>query len=165
MKIIVLSDTHIPTKAKKLPERLLFELPTADLIIHAGDWQTKAVYKELSLYAEVKGVYGNVDGDEIKELFSDKIIVQCNQWKIGVIHGHGTKQTTEKRAISAFLEDNVDCIIYGHSHIPVLKKVDNILLFNPGSATDKRRQKCYSFGILTVNQTIEAEHVFYEDKL
>lgn len=48
MKVIVVSDTHMPKRAKKLPKRLIEDLGEADLIIHAGDWQTIEVYEELS---------------------------------------------------------------------------------------------------------------------
>lgn len=48
--------------------------------------------------------------------------------------------TTEKRAIATFEEDHVNCIIYGHSHIPALKHENDVLIFNPGSFTDKGRQ-------------------------
>ncbi|MBO9129127.1 metallophosphoesterase [Bacillus sp. 165] len=164
MKIVVISDTHIPKKAKRLPEKLLVDLAAADLIIHAGDWQTIEVYEEIKQYGQIAGVYGNVDGKEIMQMFPDKILLECNGYTIGVVHGHGKTLTTEQRALAAFEEENVDCIIFGHSHIPVKKYINNILLFNPGSPTDKRRQPCYSYGILTAGTKLHAEHVFFESK-
>ncbi|SFC67773.1 hypothetical protein SAMN05443252_105223 [Bacillus sp. OV322] len=164
MKIIVLSDTHMPKKAKKLPSPLLKELENADLIIHAGDWQTIEVYNELRKYGKVEGVYGNVDSEQILEKFPDKQILTVKQFKIGLIHGHGKKWTTEKRALYAFKDDNVDMIIYGHSHIPKITQENKCMLFNPGSPTDKRRQKQYSFGIVTAGNTLEAEHIFFDEK-
>jgi uncharacterized protein len=162
MKILVLSDTHIPKRSKQLPEELLQEARTADLIIHAGDWQTIEVFEELSRYAKVEGVYGNVDGPEMKSLFPFKKIVEFNGFRLGIVHGHGKGLTTEKRAIKAFSEEKVNCIIYGHSHIPVLRYEKDILIFNPGSPTDKRRQKRYSFGILHAGETLSAKHIFFE---
>ncbi|WP_227938205.1 metallophosphoesterase family protein [Alkalihalobacillus deserti] len=165
MKIIVISDTHIPKRAKKLPEQLIVNLKQADLIIHAGDWQILEVYQELAGYGEVQGVIGNVDGQDIQERFPEKLIIEVHPFKIGVVHGHGKKLTTERRSLDAFKGEQVDCIVFGHSHIPVIKKTDDILLFNPGSVTDKRRQPCYSYGILTIKEdTIKAEHIFFDDK-
>ncbi|PLT28005.1 metallophosphoesterase family protein [Peribacillus deserti] len=165
MKIIVLSDTHMPRKGKALPKRLTDELPGADLIIHAGDWQTPEVYQELSQYGVVKGVYGNVDKEDIKNLFPDKQMIEAGGAKIGVVHGHGQRLTTEKRAMAAFEGEDVDLIIFGHSHIPVIKSIGGKLLFNPGSPTDKRRQALYSFGIIHIQEgRIHAEHVFFKDK-
>ncbi|MDN4522866.1 metallophosphoesterase family protein [Fictibacillus fluitans] len=164
MKIVVLSDTHMPKKAKKLPERLIADLNTADLIIHAGDWQSPEVLHQLQQYAPVEGVTGNVDGPEMKELFNERFLLKIEQFTIGVVHGHGTKQTTEKRAIAAFNDTEVDCIIFGHSHIPKNYRKDGVLLFNPGSPTDKRREKQFSHGILTIDDQLIANHVFYDDK-
>ncbi|MGP4108499.1 metallophosphoesterase family protein [Virgibacillus sp. L01] len=164
MKIIVVADTHMPGKGKQLPARLVKELESAELIIHAGDWKSMEVYSMLSRYAEVKGVYGNVDGDDIKENFALKEIVDVAGHKIGIIHGHGDKKTTEKRAIEAFEGEAMDVIIYGHSHIPMLKYFKKTLLFNPGSPTDKRALPYYSFGILEIDQEVRSEIIFFSDK-
>lgn len=162
MNVIVISDTHIPNKAKQLPSVLKSELIKADLIVHAGDWQSIEVYKELSQYSEVKGVVGNVDNDELLTFLPDKLLLAINGFRIGVVHGHGKGTTTEKRALKAFQDTEVDLIIFGHSHIPLIKNIDGVLLFNPGSLTDKRRQPYYSFGKLTINRTITTEHVFID---
>jgi uncharacterized protein len=161
MKIVVISDTHMPKKAKCLPNRVITELKQTDLIIHAGDWQTVEVYQELLKYGEVIGVIGNVDSEEMQALLPEKIIVDIEGFKIGVVHGHGKRWTTERRAVEAFIDTPVDCIIFGHSHIPVLKEVNGTLLFNPGSCTDKRRQLQPSFGIITVKNELHAKHVFF----
>ncbi|TLS37570.1 metallophosphoesterase family protein [Pseudalkalibacillus caeni] len=164
MKIGVISDTHMPGMAKSLPEPLMQGLKGVDLIIHAGDWKTLDVYNSLSELAPVKGVVGNIDGEEIKAEFPEKQIIQAGPFRIGIIHGHGKKKTTEKRAIEAFEGESVDMIIFGHSHIPLKKEHDGVLLFNPGSPIDKRRQPEYSYGMVTIKDTIEAEHIFYKKK-
>src|SRR3954447_22563592 len=102
MKIVVISDTHLPKRKKGLPTRLIEELQVADMILHAGDWQTIDVYKQLQSYSRVEGVYGNVDDQEIKALMPSKKIVEVCGYKIGITHGHGKGKTTEKRAIAAF---------------------------------------------------------------
>ncbi len=164
MEIIVLSDTHIPKRAKQLPETVKDACKQADLIIHAGDWQTEQVYNEIKSYGDLVGVTGNVDSPELKRLLNRKEIVSVEGFRIGIVHGHGKGGTTESRAAAAFAPDEVDCIVFGHSHIPVLNKRDGILLFNPGSPTDKRRQKQYSFGLITIGETIHARHVLYSTR-
>lgn len=162
MKIIVLSDTHMPKRAKELPACLIKDLKTADLIIHAGDWQVSSAYTMLSAFANVEGVHGNVDNEEIKSLFPAKKIIQAGKFSIGIVHGHGTGKTTERRAVEAFRGDQVDCIIYGHSHIPAMNYLEGILLFNPGSPTDKRRQKQYSYGIIDASgEKLDAKHIYF----
>ncbi|WP_096435094.1 metallophosphoesterase family protein [Alteribacter populi] len=163
MKIVVVSDTHIPKRAQRLPSRLLHELRSADQIIHAGDWQSLEVYEQLKQYAPVNGVFGNTDNEDIIRVFPDKKIVNVNGFKIGIIHGHGKKMTTVKRAFTAFNQP-IDCIVFGHSHIPYLKYKNKTLMFNPGSATDKRKAPFYSFGILTMSDELHAQHIFFKSK-
>lgn len=164
MKVIVISDTHMPRMAKGLPPRLKEDLKTAELILHAGDWQTREVYEELKTYAPVEGVCGNVDGQDLIEQFGFQKVLTIEGYRIGIVHGHGKKGTTEQRAIEAFSGKELDIIIFGHSHIPVNKSIDGTILFNPGSPTDKRRQSKYSFGIIKIGESLTVEHVFYPDK-
>ncbi len=132
MKIIVLSDTHMPRMAKGLPSRLVEELKDTDVILHAGDWQTKDVYEELSKYAPVDGVCGNVDNEELVKRFGMQKVLEFGGFRIGLVHGHGKKGTTEQRAMAAFAGEDVDLIIYGHSHIPVLKEMNGVTILNTG---------------------------------
>lgn len=165
IKIGIISDTHMPKRAKKFPQELLVGLKGVDLIIHAGDWQTIDVYHELSRYAPVEGVYGNVDDDRIKDKFEKKKIFEFGFVRVGVVHGHGQGKTTEKRVIDTFSDDTVDIIIFGHSHIPIKKFVNRTWIFNPGSPTDKRRQPQYSYGFLEINETeFTLKHYYYNTK-
>ncbi len=147
-----------------MPTRLLEELKNVEIIFHAGDWLTIDVYHELQTYARVEGVYGNVDDEEIIGLLPSKKIVEVGGFTIGITHGHGKGKTTEKRAIAAFEGEKVDCIIFGHSHIPVKRFEGDILIFNTGSPTDKRRQKLFSFGVITLSDKIIAEHIFFNEE-
>lgn len=161
-KILVLSDTHMPKKSKILPDELTKSLSEVDLIIHAGDWQTPEVYEELKQYAPVIGVFGNVDGESIKEIVSEKEIIEVEGFKIGITHGHGEKGTTEKRVIQSFEKEELDLVIFGHSHLPYLKFYKKTLLFNPGSPTDKRKLPYFSYGLITIDKDgIQARHIFF----
>lgn len=164
MKLGIVSDTHMPRSAKTLPKALTKGLQGVDLILHAGDWQSMWVYDELSLLAPVEGVAGNTDGWDIVDRFGQRKLLKLGEWTVGVIHGDGFGKTTEMRAYEAFQGEAVDLIIFGHSHIPLNVRHGEVLLFNPGSPTDKRRQPQYSFGLITLGQSIEAEHVFFDDK-
>lgn len=167
MLIGVVSDTHMPRMAKSLPAPLVEAFRKADLILHAGDWTDLRVLEALEKLAPVEGVAGNNDGPDIVRRFGWRKIVRAGDAAIGLVHGHGAggRGDTEGRAIRAFEEDAVDCIVYGHSHVPALKEVNGVVVFNPGSPTDKRRLPRYSFGLLEVEAgTLKARHVFYEAK-
>ncbi len=165
MKIIVISDTHMRKRAKQLPKVLLEEVMKADLLIHAGDWTTISLYEELKELAPIQGVYGNVDSDEIRDIFEDHILLDIQGHKIGVTHGHlGKAKSTPERAMETFSKNPAELIIFGHSHIPYLKKHKDVILFNPGSPTDKRFQRQYSFGILEINSNLSVRHHFFDLK-
>lgn len=148
-----------------MPEQLRKELEDASLILHTGDWQSVELMEVLNDYAPLKGVFGNVDGEEIRRLFPEKLTLELEGLRIGMTHGHGKGKTTEKRAISSFKDEPIDLLIYGHSHIPVHKKIGNLVIFNPGSPTDKRRQPQYSFGILLIEgNKWSLEHIWFDRK-
>ncbi|WP_308636816.1 metallophosphoesterase family protein [Paenibacillus silvisoli] len=169
MKVVVVSDTHMTRMAKKLPERLIEELRDADVILHAGDWMMLSVWDMLQAYAETEGVAGNNDGHDIIAKFGHRKVLDVGGVRIGLVHGHigaGTREDTPTKAFKSFEPGSVDVIVFGHSHVPVIQRRNDVLLFNPGSPTDKRRQKQYSFGVLTIEEgaLTRAEHIFYDDK-
>ncbi len=161
IKIGVLADTHIPSKAKELPEFLIDKFKDVDHIIHAGDIVSLSVIHKLETLAPVTVVAGNVDPLEVREQLGETKIVSFRRFRFGIFHGHGSKGNTLGRAVACFNDDPVDCIIFGHSHIPYCAYHDQILLFNPGSPTDKRRNKQYSLGIIECYHTINAQLVYF----
>lgn len=146
----VIADTHIPRRGKRLSDVILQKLAGVDMIIHAGDLCRDYVIYELEEIAPVYAVLGNNDDEYLEAMLPLKRIIHVEQCNIGIIHGHNYSGTAAINATKAFKEDNVDCVVFGHSQIPVNKVLDNVLYFNPGSAMDKRRQEKYTFGILRV---------------
>lgn len=163
MKIVVISDTHMPKKAKTLPSKLIEGLGNVDLIIHGGDWTSLDIYDELKAFAPVIGVRGNVDPPDLP--FEEKLVIEKNGYKIGVVHGHmGKKKTTPERALESFLDQSLDLIIFGHSHIPYKHIHGDTILFNPGSPTDKRVQPQFSFGKITIGDKLDVTHCYFDSK-
>jgi putative phosphoesterase len=165
MKLGIVSDTHMPYKGNVLPRALVDGLQGVDLILHAGDFTDPAVIGILEEIAPVEAVTGNNDGEEIYERFGRKKMLTLAGFRVGLIHGDGFHKTTEERAIDAFRDDRPDLIIFGHSHIPLHRMEEGIMMFNPGSPTDKRRQPRFSFGLIELGKSITAEHVFFDGKL
>ncbi|AIQ51147.1 MULTISPECIES: metallophosphoesterase family protein [Paenibacillus] len=167
MKIGVVSDTHLSRSAKALPQTLVEEFRQVDQILHLGDWVAMEIYDLLAELAPVEGIAGNNDGQEIIRRFGEQKIVTLDGVRIGMIHGHApySRKGTDGNALLAFEGEEVDCILFGHSHQPLMRRENGVLLFNPGSPTDKRREKQYSFGILDIEDgKISARHVFYDSK-
>jgi putative phosphoesterase len=164
MRIGVLSDTHL-REGQYLPGFVWDVLEGVDLILHAGDIVRPQIIADLAVLAPVRAVRGNCDSWELADLPSQDII-DFDRLRIGLIHGNvGIGSTTQERALNAFAADSVDIIVFGHSHQPFWGWVNNILLFNPGSSTDKRREKYYSLGTIElVNGQIAANHHFFDGR-
>jgi len=160
MRIAVLSDTHLRV-GKSLPRYVWEQLTQIDMIIHAGDLTYMGLFEELSCIAPVRAVRGNCDGKDVS--LPDRDVIECEGFRIGLIHGDSGKgKSTPERAYLAFEDASVDLIVFGHSHTPFMEWRNGILLFNPGSPTDKRRELQYSFGILDIQQgKLEAKHLYF----
>jgi len=150
MIIGVISDTHIPTRAKKLPEKLLKSLQSVDLIIHAGDFIEIEVLKTLEKFAKVEAVFGNMDEEVIKLKLPGRKIIQVEEVKIGLVHGYDIRWDINKRIANNFCKEKVDCIVYGHTHLARNEEIDGRLYFNPGSPTDQIFSTSNTFGILEI---------------
>jgi len=157
VKIIVISDTHIPERAKGLPGELLEAFKQADMIIHAGDFADLSILEEIKCACKiVKAVAGNMDHDEVKEQLPEKEIIEVGKFRIGVMHGWGAPANLLQLLEESFKNDKVDLVIFGHSHKAFNEKRGDILYFNPGSPTDQIFSPFNSYGIIEINDKIEA---------
>ncbi|MFI1620407.1 metallophosphoesterase family protein [Streptomyces lydicus] len=140
MRLLLLSDTHLPKRAKALPAQLLDDLPRADAVVHAGDWVDTATLDLLEARARrLIGVYGNNDGPELRARLPEVAYAELDGVRLGVVHETGPAQGRERRCAERF--PDLDVLVFGHSHIPWDSLADDRLrLLNPGSPTDRRRQ-------------------------
>ncbi|MDP3791945.1 MAG: metallophosphoesterase family protein [Candidatus Omnitrophota bacterium] len=148
MKILVLSDTHIPIAAQDLPKAIYDAAEDVDMIFHAGDFIDAKFLDKLRSIKEVKAVCGNMDSQEIRAQLNPKELITIGKSKIGLIHGYGAPSELMASVRKEF--GKVDCLVFGHSHIAVNVKKDGVLFFNPGSPTDKIFASKNSYGILEV---------------
>ncbi|HEY7833348.1 MAG TPA: metallophosphoesterase family protein [Ktedonobacterales bacterium] len=149
-RIGVIADTHIPGKARAVPDAVLrlFDDEAVELILHAGDLSALAVLNQLEAYAPVVAVQGNVELPEVVRalpLTRELVVGGC---AIGVVHDLGGRQHHARNARRLFPAARV--VIFGHSHIPLIEDRDGLLLLNPGSATDRRRQPQCTVALLTI---------------
>lgn len=138
-RLLLISDTHIPGRARRLPDAVLRESDAADLVIHAGDWVSASVLDELELHAEVLGVWGNNDGGDLRARLPDVAHRTIDGVRFAVVHETGAAAGREVRMDAAY--PDADVLVFGHSHIPWDTVTPRGLrLLNPGSPTDRRRQ-------------------------
>jgi len=154
MKIAVLADTHIPKRARKLPEKALAVLADADAIIHAGDVVSDEFLQSLLSIAPVYAVLGNND---LTLSLPETLEFEMNGIKFAVIHDSGASAGRATRMKKRFPEAQI--VVYGHSHIPMNLMENNQLLFNPGSPTDRRQQPNHTMGVLTIKEGIMVSEI------
>ncbi|MBB5071355.1 hypothetical protein BJ969_004443 [Saccharopolyspora gloriosae] len=140
MRLLLLADTHLPKRAKALPEQVWQEVARADVVFHAGDWVEPPLLDELeSRSARLIGVWGNNDGEQLRRRLPEIARVELDGVGFAMIHETGAAQGRERRCDKDF--PDADVLVFGHSHIPWDTVTPNGLrLLNPGSPTDRRRQ-------------------------
>lgn len=147
-RIGVISDTHIPKRGLRVPDAALRHFADVELILHAGDLSSLAVLDQLSAYAPVEAVQGNVELPEVQAALPIMREIVVGGCAIGLVHILGERAHHARNARREFPAARV--VIFGHSHIPYAEDADGLLLLNPGSATVRRAQPHCTVAILTI---------------
>jgi uncharacterized protein len=139
-RLLIIADTHVPKRARTLPEQLWAEVEAADVVVHAGDWVDVALLDELEERSRrLLAVYGNNDHGALRERLHEVATAELGGVRMAVVHETGAATGRERRCAERFPE--ADVLVFGHSHIPWDTTADSGLrLLNPGSPTDRRRQ-------------------------
>lgn len=143
MRILLISDTHIPARARGLPDPVWAEVES--VVIHAGDWVHADLLDELSARAtRLVGCWGNNDGPELRSRLPERAEATLAGVRFTVVHETGAAKGREARMAATY--PDTDVLVFGHSHIPWDTTTDSGLrLLNPGSPTDRRRQPFHSY--------------------
>jgi uncharacterized protein len=139
-ELVLVADTHIPKRARDLPQQLWSAIESADVVVHAGDWVEAAVLDAFEQRARrLVAVYGNNDGEELRRRLPEVARSSIGGVHMAVVHETGQAKGREQRCQQLYGDVNV--LVFGHSHIPWDTTTESGLrLLNPGSPTDRRRQ-------------------------
>jgi len=150
VKLLLISDTHVPKRARALPAQVLAAVDAADVVIHAGDWVDAATLDLLEQRARrLVGVWGNNDGPELRRRLPEVAHVELGGLRFAVVHETGPATGREMRAERD--HPDADVLVFGHSHIPWdTVSPRGLRLLNPGSPTDRRRQPVCTYLTLDV---------------
>ncbi len=154
MRIGVISDTHIYAGSRReiaAGVRRLFARAGVGLIVHLGDANTRDVLDELAEIAPLIAVVGNNDEEDLQELLPPTTRFTIGDASFAAIHGHGGRSARD--VVIERWAGKVDCILFGHSHLPLIERVQGSILFNPGSPTDRRWHPHFGVGVITVDSS------------
>ncbi len=139
-RLLLIADTHVPKRARVLPDAVWRAVDEADVVFHAGDWVDEALLDALEdRAARLVGVWGNNDGLELRSRLPQIARAEVDGIRFAMIHETGAATGRERRADAAFPDAEV--LVFGHSHIPWdAVSPSGMRVLNPGSPTDRRRQ-------------------------
>jgi putative phosphoesterase len=151
MLIAVISDTHMPRGGRRLPDACVERIASADLLLHAGDFSTVEVLRELeAIGPPVVGVHGNVDSADLRRLLPEERMVEAEGARIAMVHDAGPRTGRLDRMRRRY-GDRADVVVFGHSHLPLHEQApDGFQILNPGSPTDRRRAPSHTMGLIRV---------------
>jgi uncharacterized protein len=155
LKIGVISDTHldrVPDEFKDIMKRVFHDV---DMIIHSGDMTSRAVYDYLSNWG-LKAVRGNMDDFDLRDILPEKRVEEIGGKRIGIIHGRGSPYGLSNFVFKEF--QDVDIIIFGHSHVPFHMKTGNVEMFNPGSFKGFSGQ-AGTVGLIEIGEEVSFKHI------
>jgi uncharacterized protein len=150
VRLALISDTHLPRGARRLPDACVERLKGADAILHAGDLMETSVLEALqALGPPVHAVRGNVDSAELQARLPATRMVAADGARIAMVHDAGPATGRLARMRRRF--PDAQAVIFGHSHIPLHEQDrDGFQIFNPGSPTERRREPRHTMGLATV---------------
>lgn len=140
LRLLLVSDTHVPQRARALPDQVWAAVDAADVVFHAGDWVNAELLDMFERRSrQLVAVYGNNDGGELRRRLQESASVTLEGVRFSVIHETGQAKGREERCEALF--PDADVLVFGHSHIPWdTTSAGGLRLLNPGSPTDRRRQ-------------------------
>lgn len=150
VRVLIIADTHVPKRARRLPDVVWRRVEEVDVVIHAGDWVDVPLLDELEAASNrLIGVYGNNDGAELRARLPEVARAELAGLRLAVVHETGAAKGRERRCARAY--PDADVLVFGHSHIPWDSVADTGLrLLNPGSPTDRRRQPHCTYLLTTL---------------
>ena len=160
MLVAVISDTHMAAGGRRrLPERCVELVRSADLVVHAGDIMSLEALAELEAVGPpVRAITGNMDGWELRDRLPAETELELEGVRLAMIHDAGPAAGRLARMRRHF--PDADAVVFGHSHIPLHERDGGFQIFNPGSPTERRRAPHHSMGVARIDgDAIEFELV------
>jgi putative phosphoesterase len=151
MRAAVIADTHMPRGGRRLPPTCVDHLRDADVVLHAGDLTGTVFLDELErLGLPVHAVFGNADEPAVRDRLPERLVLELETNRIGLVHDPGLLDGREERLIGWF--PTCDAVVFGHTHRPQAARNGSVWLLNPGSPTERRRSSSRSMLLLELDK-------------
>jgi len=130
-RIGLLSDTH-----HFLDDAVFKHFENCDEIWHGGDFGTVAIADALKAFRPLRGVYGNIDGNDIRSEYPGQLAFYCEQVKVFIKHIGGYPGRYAPGVKDQIKQEHAQLFISGHSHILKVMYDEQLqcLHMNPGAA-------------------------------
>jgi len=137
-KIGLISDTH-----GYLDDSVFKHFENCDEIWHAGDFGTIELAEKLQAFKPIRGVYGNIDGQDIRSLYPEHLRFTCEELNVWITHIGGYPGKYSPAIREEIYRNPPGLFITGHSHIlkVIYDKNISCLHLNPGAAGKQGWQK------------------------
>lgn len=157
-RVAILADTHVPSRKAALPGFVREELATADLAIHAGDFDSQEAFESIrEMAGDLTAVTGNMDPAMDLPRVATRTVGGAT---FVVTHGTGPRHNYGERVAGVVREHDPDAVgISGHSHQVMDEVVDGVRLLNPGSATGAGADRATMYRAHVLDGEIELELV------
>ncbi len=134
VELVVMSDTHVLSRADAVPEWVRRRMRAADHVVHAGDFDSSAAYARIEdLAPSLTAVTGNTDPRSLG--LPTVATVERGGVRVAVTHGHRGAGAYEDHLRRTALEADADVAVGGHTHRTLDRSLEDVRLLNPGSAT------------------------------
>jgi putative phosphoesterase len=137
-RIGLISDTH-----SFLDDSVFKHFAVCDEIWHAGDFGNIELADKLAAFKPLRGVYGNIDGKDIRQVYPEHLRFQCEDVDVWMTHIGGYPDRYSANIKAEIYKNPPKLFITGHSHIlkAIFDKKISCLHLNPGAAGKQGWQK------------------------
>jgi len=145
MQIGIISDTH-----NRLPNEVFTIFEKSDIILHAGDIGQEQIITDLETIAPVRAIFGNMDSFPLVSNLKRVEFYTFEKTRICMVHAIRSPKTFAFELLR--MKEEVNLVVYGHSHVAEVKTFNDILFVNPGSASLPRHGTKKSVALLDLNE-------------
>jgi putative phosphoesterase len=134
-------------RGSRLPDACLELIRSAELLLHTGDITTREALADLrAIGPPVRAVRGNVDEPTLAAELPERVVLEWDGLRIGLVHDAGRAADRHGRLRDWF--PGCDLVAYGHTHAPETARVGGVWIVNPGSPTERRRAPARTMAVV-----------------